>query len=130
MAVNVKGPFHHCRAALPRMIAQGNGAIVNVTSISGVVGPPQQAAYYTSRRARVQRTRQLPVEFADRGIRANAAAPGAIDTPFLARHPQAQPAPAAAERAVNAAHPLGRCASPGEIAATIAFPASGAASFV
>jgi dihydroanticapsin dehydrogenase len=130
MAVNVKGIFHHCRAALPPLLAQGGGSIVNVTSISGMVGLPQQAAYCASKGAAVQMTRQLAVEFADRGIRVNSVAPGAIDTPFLARHLQAQPDPAAAERAVNAAHPLGRYAAPREIAATIAFLASPASSFV
>jgi len=130
MGVNVTGVFHHCRAALPTFIAQRNGSIVNVTSISGMVGLPQQAAYCASKGAVVQMTRQLAVEFADRGIRVNSVAPGAIDTPFLARHLQAQEDPAAAERAVNAAHPLGRYAAPSEIAETIMFLASGASSFV
>jgi NAD(P)-dependent dehydrogenase (short-subunit alcohol dehydrogenase family) len=48
MAVNVKGPFHHVRAALPHMLKRGHGSIVNVTSISGVVGLPKQAAYCAS----------------------------------------------------------------------------------
>lgn len=130
MGVNVTGAFHHCRAALPLMLAQGKGAIVNVTSISGVVGLPQQAAYCASKGALVQLTRQLAVEYAAQGIRVNAVAPGAIDTPFLARHLAAQPDPAEAEKAVNAAHPLGRSASPAEIAETIAFLASDAASFI
>jgi len=130
MDVNVKGVFHHCRAVLPHFIAQRSGAIVNVTSISGVVGLPQQAAYCASKGALVQMTRQLAVEYADRGIRVNSVAPGAIDTPFLARHLQAQEDPAESEKAVNAAHPLGRYASPAEIAETIAFLASDASSFL
>jgi NAD(P)-dependent dehydrogenase (short-subunit alcohol dehydrogenase family) len=75
-------------------------------------------------------TRQLAVEYADRGIRVNAIAPGAIDTPFLARHLDAQPNPAAAAAEVNRAHPLGRYAAPWEIAEAIAFLASPAASFI
>ena len=75
-------------------------------------------------------TRQLAVEYADRGIRVNAVAPGAIDTPFLARHLDAQPDRAAAEADVNRAHPLGRYASPREIAETIAFLATPASSFM
>lgn len=130
MAVNVKGPFHHCRAVLPTMLRQGHGAIVNVTSISGVVGLPKQAAYCASKGALVQITRQLAVEYAPCGIRVNAVAPGAIDTPFLARHLDAQPDRAAAAAAVNAAHPLGRHASPAEIASTIAFLGSDASSFM
>ena len=130
MEVNVKGAFHHCQIVLPHMLEKRKGSIVNVTSISGVVGLPQQAAYCASKGALVQLTRQLAVEYALQGVRVNAVAPGAIDTPFLARHLQAQEDPAAAERAVNAAHPLGRYASAGEIAETIAFLASSASSFV
>ena len=130
MAVNVKGAFHHVRAALPIMIERKSGAIVNVTSISGVVGLGKQAAYCASKGALVQMTRQLAVEYADRGIRVNAVAPGAIDTPFLARHLDAQPDRAAAEADVNRAHPLGRYASPREIAETIAFLATPASSFM
>jgi NAD(P)-dependent dehydrogenase (short-subunit alcohol dehydrogenase family) len=130
MAVNVKGVFHHCRAVIPHFLAQGSGSIVNVTSISGVVGLPQQAAYCASKGSVVQMTRQLAIEYADRGIRVNSVAPGAIDTPFLTRHLQAQEDPAAAALAVNAAHPLGRYAAPGEIARAIAFLASPASSFI
>ena len=130
MAVNVKGAFHHVRAALPIMIERKSGAIVNVTSISGVVGLGKQAAYCASKGALVQMTRQLAVEYADRGIRVNAVAPGAIDTPFLARHLDAQPDRATAEADVNRAHPMGRYASPREIAETIAFLASPASSFM
>ena len=112
------------------MLEQGRGSIVNVTSISGVVGLPKQAAYCASKGALVQMTRQLAVEYADRGIRVNSVAPGAIDTPFLARHLDAQPDRAAAEADVRAAHPLGRYAAPAEIAEAIAYLASDASSFL
>jgi NAD(P)-dependent dehydrogenase (short-subunit alcohol dehydrogenase family) len=130
MAVNVKGAFHHCRAALPHFLARSGGSIVNVASISGIVGLPQQAAYCASKGALVQMTRQLAIEYADHGIRVNAVAPGAIDTPFLARHLAAQADPKAAELAVNAAHPLGRYATPREIASIIVFLASPESSFM
>jgi NAD(P)-dependent dehydrogenase (short-subunit alcohol dehydrogenase family) len=130
MAVNVKGVFHHCRAVLPHFVSKSSGTIINVASISGVVGLAQQAAYCASKGAIVQMTRQLAIEYANHGIRVNAIAPGAIDTPFLAHHLQAQPDPKAAELAVNAAHPLGRYAAPEEMSAVIAFLASNAASFI
>jgi NAD(P)-dependent dehydrogenase (short-subunit alcohol dehydrogenase family) len=75
-------------------------------------------------------TRQLAIEYADRGIRVNSVAPGAVDTPFLARHLDAQPDRAAAEAAVRAAHPLGRYSTPEEIAEAIAYLASDASSFL
>jgi NAD(P)-dependent dehydrogenase (short-subunit alcohol dehydrogenase family) len=130
MRINVTGAFHFCRAALPHMIAQNRGSIVNVTSISGLVGLPQQAAYCASKGALVQLTRQLAVEYAAQNVRVNSVAPGAIDTPFLARHLAAQPDPAAAAAAVDAAHPLGRSSSPAEIAEIIAFLVSDASSYM
>jgi NAD(P)-dependent dehydrogenase (short-subunit alcohol dehydrogenase family) len=130
IAVNVKGAYHHTRAVLPSMLEKTSGTIVNVTSISGLVGLRKQAAYCASKGALVQMTRQLAVEYADRGVRVNSVAPGAIDTPFLARHLDAQVDRAAAERDVNEAHPMARYSSPSEIAETIAFLASPAASFM
>jgi dihydroanticapsin dehydrogenase len=130
MAVNVTGVFHHCRAVLPEMIAQKRGSIVSVSSISGLVGLPLQAAYCASKGAIVQLTRQLAVDYAEHGVRVNSVAPGSIDTPFLTRYLDSQPDPVAAERAIKAAHPVGRIGSPGEIAEAIAFLASDASSFI
>ncbi|MDQ6435845.1 SDR family NAD(P)-dependent oxidoreductase [Mesorhizobium sp. LHD-90] len=120
MAVNVTGVFHHCRAVLPEMIRQKSGSIVSVSSISGLVGLPLQAAYCASKGAIVQLTRQLAVDYAEHGVRVNSVAPGSIDTPFLTRYLDSQPDPVAAERAIKAAHPIGRIGSPQEIAEAIA----------
>jgi NAD(P)-dependent dehydrogenase (short-subunit alcohol dehydrogenase family) len=130
LRVNAGGMFVHCRAAIPHMLEQGAGAIVSVSSISGVVGLPLQAAYCASKGAVVQLTRQLAVEYAEHGIRVNSVAPGAIDTPFLHRHLGAQPDSAQAEADSKAAHPLGRFSSGDEIAETILFLASPRSSFV
>jgi NAD(P)-dependent dehydrogenase (short-subunit alcohol dehydrogenase family) len=130
LAVNVRSAFVHCRAVIPRMIEQGGGAIVSTASISGLVGLSGQAAYCTSKGALVQLTRQLAVEYGSQGIRVNAVAPGAIDTPFLRTFVDAQPDPAALEAAIAASHPLGRLSTPEEIARTIVFLASDEASFV
>ncbi len=130
MDVIVKGAFHHIRAVLPAMLANSGGAIVNVTSISGVVGLQKQAAYCAAKGALVQMTRQLAVEYGSRGIRVNSVAPGAVDTPFLARHLDAQPDRKRAEDDVNVAHPIGRFAGASEIAEAIAFLCADSASFV
>src|SRR5690348_11218356 len=96
MTTNVRSVFVHCREALPHLIEQGGGAIVNVSSISGVIGLPAQGAYCATKGAIAQLTRQLAIEHAADGVRVNAIAPGAVDTDFvnaaLAGAPDAQAA--------------------------------------
>ena len=122
---NARGTFLHCREALKVMAERGSGAIVNVASISGVIGLPAQAAYSASKGAIVQLTRVLAVEFAARGIRVNAVAPGAVVTGFL-EVPDSRQMLAS----FGPQHPLGRSAQPAEIAGVIAFLASPQSSFM
>lgn len=129
-AVNVRGAFLFSRAVIPVMLERGGGAIVSTASISGLIGLPGQAAYCASKGALVQLTRQLAVEYSPRGIRVNAVAPGAVDTPLLRRLLDSAPDPSAVETSIGASHPLGRIASPNEIADAIVYLASDAASFV
>ena len=125
-AVNVRGAFAHSRAAV-EPLARTRGAIVSVTSISGLVGMPNQVVYAMTKGALVQLTRQLAVELAPRGVRVNAVAPGAIDTEFIAEARAADPDPAATAAAVLAKHPLGRISTADDVAQAIAFLASPAA---
>jgi len=129
MRSNVRGPFVHARAALP-VLAETRGSIVNVASVSGVVGSPGQTAYCTTKGAVVQLTRQLAVEFAEQGVRVNAVAPGAIDTGFVDRSLGLEPGERPMPQAVIDSHPLGRVAAPREIADVIAFLASPLAGFM
>jgi NAD(P)-dependent dehydrogenase (short-subunit alcohol dehydrogenase family) len=129
MRTNVGGTFVHCRAALPTLLER-RGAIVNVASVSGMVGSPGQAAYCATKGAVVQLTRQLAVEFAPRGVRVNAVGPGAIDTEFVARSLGLEPGDRPIPPAVLESHPLGRVATPGEIAGVIAFLASPLSGFM
>jgi len=128
LATNVRGVFVHSRAALPRLAEQGSSAIVNLASISGLVGMPQQAAYCATKGAIVQLTRQLAVEFAPQGVRVNAVAPGAIETRFLLDALPPDPEPILAE--IAASHPIGRNSQPAEIAEVVAFLASDRAGFM
>ena len=137
MAANVRSVFVHCREALPALLAGGGGAIVTAGSISGQVGIAQQAAYGTTKAAVTLLTRQLAVEYASSGLRANVVAPGAIDTAFVARSrggagaERATPEVEEARRQrIMASHPIGRMGTPEEIAEVIAFLASPRASYI
>ena len=130
MAVNVRSMFVHCRAAIPVLRDQGGGAIVNVASISGLIGIPALTAYTASKGAVVQLTRQLAVEWAPAGIRVNAVAPGAIDTPFLTDFVAEQDDPDGVAAAIRGQHPMGRWGTADEIAETIVFLASDRAAYV
>ncbi|MBW6398862.1 SDR family oxidoreductase [Roseomonas sp. HJA6] len=80
MAVNLTGPFLATQAAAPIMAETGGGAVVNITSISGVRASTLRVAYGTSKAALAHLTKQQAVELAALGIRANAVAPGPVDT--------------------------------------------------
>lgn len=128
MSVNVTGTLNLSQAVLPTMIAQKSGAIVNVSSISGLLGWPLSAAYCTAKGGVAQLTRQLAVDYGPHGIRVNAVAPGTTLTPMIERLFAEMAEGARAEIADR--HPLGRFADPGEIAKAIAFLGSDAASFI
>lgn len=129
MTTNVRGAFVHARELLPALRERGDGRIVNVASISGTVGLPAQSAYSATKGAIVQLTRQLAIEHAPE-VRVNAVAPGAIDTGFMDEAMESNPDPEGTMAAIAASHPLGRIASPAEIAEVVAFLASPRSSIV
>ena len=94
-AVNVRGAFLCARRALPEMLAKGSGAIVNVASISGVVGPekfPGWVSYCASKAAVISMTEALAVELEGRGVRVNCVSPGSVDTKMWAEASGGAPA--------------------------------------
>jgi NAD(P)-dependent dehydrogenase (short-subunit alcohol dehydrogenase family) len=120
--------FVHARAALPQLFHRESPVIVNMASVSGLVGIAQQGAYCVTKGAVVQLTRQMAVAYASRGVRVNAVAPGAIETTFFLGALPPDPTEALAE--IGASHPLGRNGQPGEVAEMVAFVASDRARYM
>ena len=124
----VGGTFLTCKFAIEAMLPIGGGAIVCLSSISGLAGQKRQAAYGPAKFVATGLTTHLAVEWADRGIRVNAVAPGTIRTERVSGLPDQ---PGGAEYlAVERMHPMGRLGEPVEVARAIAFLASDEASFI
>ncbi len=118
LTVNVVGTFVFTQAAADAL-AETRGSIVNLGSISGLVGIPEQAAYSITKGAIVQFTRQSAIELAPRGIRVGAVAPGAIRTDFMDRAVAAGSIPGVDWDAIRDDNPLVRISTPEEIADAI-----------
>lgn len=80
MGVNINGPFFACRAAVPIMLQQGKGIIINISSIGGFCGSRAGVAYTTSKHALMGLTKNIGFMYAQKGIRCNAIAPGGVNT--------------------------------------------------
>ncbi|HEY3363532.1 MAG TPA: SDR family NAD(P)-dependent oxidoreductase [Symbiobacteriaceae bacterium] len=128
--INAKGVFLGCHFAIPAMLKHGGGAIVNVASISGLVGMPGQSGYCASKGAVVQLTKQVAVDFAGKGIRCNAVCPGSVETRVLTDYLDSSGDAARARQEIVANHPIGRTGTAAEVAEVIAFLCSDKAGFV
>jgi NAD(P)-dependent dehydrogenase (short-subunit alcohol dehydrogenase family) len=127
MTINLKGVFLGCKFGIPAMLESGGGSIVNVASFVALMGAATpQIAYTASKGGVLAMTREIAVEFARKGIRANALCPGPIETPLLA---ELLADPARRERRL--VHiPVGRFGQAHEIANAALFLASDESSFV
>jgi NAD(P)-dependent dehydrogenase (short-subunit alcohol dehydrogenase family) len=128
--VNVLGIVRTSRSAHPHLVASPDAAIVNIGSIAGHAGLPLRAAYSATKGAVHALTLAMAADGIADGIRVNAVAPGTADTPWVERLLAAAPDPSAARRQLEARQPMGRLARADEVARTVAWLASPAASFV
>lgn len=128
--VNVKGTIYGCRAAIPHMLRQGGGAIVNISSVNGLVSEPFLAIYSASKGAVVMLTRGVALDYAKQGIRCNAICPGWVDTPINYAHAELLGGLDKVYGAIDVFQPIGRPGEPREIAHLALFLASDEASFI
>ncbi|MCC6178152.1 MAG: SDR family oxidoreductase [Chloroflexi bacterium] len=125
--INLTGTFLFCREAGHAMLEAGRGSIINIASIAGLVGYQGNPAYLASKGGVVMLTRALAVEWATRGVRVNAIAPGVIATPIVSRQTEKEPEFYVEFRKK---HPVGRFGTVEELVGPAMFLASDAASFV
>ena len=129
-AVNARGVFLGTKFALPHMLEQGGGAIVNTASAAGLVGLKNRAAYCASKGAVISFTKQVAVQYAGTGVRCNCICPGTVDSPWVGRLLDESEDPAEMRRSLVARQPMGRLGEPWEIARAALYLASDDASFV
>lgn len=127
IAVNLRGVWLCMKYQIPRMLAQGGGAIVNCSSIAGLIGMPGIPAYVASKHGVIGLTKTAALEYAKANVRVNAVCPGVIQTPMIERftHGEAQ----LRKHLVNG-EPVGRIGQPEEIAAAALWLCSDQSLFV
>jgi 3-oxoacyl-[acyl-carrier protein] reductase len=136
LAVNLKGVYWGCAAAAKAMIPRGAGSIINIASAGADVPAPGLSAYSLTKAAVIMLTKTLATEVGQHGVRANAVAPGFIDTPMVAHHFTREDGSvdSAARDAIfksrAAQTPLGTTGEPSDIALAMLYLASDAARFV
>ena len=129
-AVNVKGVFLACKEAIPLMRSQGGGVILNTGSVMSLVGLEGWAVYPATKGAVLQLTRCLALDHASDGIRVNCICPSSVDTEINRKHADRTGNPEAWYASLRSIIPMGRLATPEEVASSAAFLCSEDASFV
>ncbi len=127
MNVNVKGVWYSMKCEIEHMLANGGGAIVNTSSIAGLIGFPGHAPYVASKHAVMGLTKTAALEYAKQGVRVNAVCPGAVKTPLLDNFTGGD---SATVEYMKSLHPIGRLGKPHEIADVVVWLCSDEASFV
>lgn len=129
LAVNLTGAFLCIKYAVPAMMREAGGVIINVASEAGLVGIKNQVAYNVSKGGMIALTRSCAVDFASKRIRVNCVCPGTTDTPLVRRAVSQAPDPVAARRALEEVRPANRLGRPEEIASAILYLASDGAGY-
>lgn len=130
LSVNVKGAMFLSRAAIPHMLKNGRGSIVNMSSVNGLVSEPFLSVYSASKGAVVMLTRGIALDYAKTGIRCNAICPGWVDTPINYAHADLLGGLQHVYSTISSFQPIGRPGTPREIAHLVLFLASDEASFI
>lgn len=127
MAVNLKGVWMCMKQEIPQMLEQGGGAIVNTSSVAGLMGMKGSTAYGTAKHGVIGMTKTAALEYADRGVRINAICPGAVRTPMTER---LMGSDAEREAMYMSIQPIGRFGTTEEIANLVVWLCSDAASLI
>lgn len=125
--VNLKGTFLCMKCELPAMLANGSGAIVNMSSVAGLTGGPMGAAYYASKHGVIGLTRSAAMEYATQGLRVNAVCPGWTETPLTDPVTRDDPE---RESFILGMHPMGRLCTVEEVANAVVWLCSEGASYI
>ncbi|MDP2257534.1 MAG: SDR family oxidoreductase [Polaromonas sp.] len=128
--LNVRSQFWAIQAALPKMLANGGGSIINMASVVSVKGLPNRFIYGASKAAVIGLTKSVAADFVMQGVRCNAICPGTVDTPSLQDRINVFEDPAEARKNFVARQPMGRLAQAHEIAPLVVFLASDESAFV
>ena len=128
--LNVRSQFWAIQAALPKMLANGGGSIINMASVVSVKGLPNRFIYGASKAAVIGLTKSVAADFVMQGVRCNAICPGTVDTPSLQDRINVFEDPAQARKNFVARQPMGRLAQAHEIAPLVVFLASDESAFV
>ena len=126
MDTNLKGTFYCCKYAIPAMLENGGGSIVNISSMSGVRGVAYSVPYAVSKAGVIHLTKVAAAQYTHQGVRVNCIAPGGIDTPQM----RGSTASAETFQERNVEHPMGRVGRPDEVANLITWLTSEEASYV
>lgn len=126
MDTNLKGSFFCCKYAIPAMIANNGGSIVNIASVAGIRGIGYSVPYAISKAGLMHLTTVAASQYTSQGIRINCVAPGPVDTPQM----RGSTASSQGFESREQSHPMGRVGSPDEIANLILWLASDEASYV